>query len=328
MNESQRKEILVFITNEDKNEYKKYSLCADPESIMQDTFNSGDLSWELKWCKDEQASCTSIVVKAQGWKKAVSGKLGLLRDCFMDDSQVSMATDWVTGILDKAESALAEDEKVVFNLNKLVCSLEDNVLKKVDNSFGNAVATLFIHWGGGDDKTIERKERKFTNFLRSTTKHYKYRTNWQVFSVSSLRKKIFDVTAARIEIPNDVRSLRGCFEVSIKFSSLKDILSQYVVARDKIKKERQCISEFLASDVFRSKLRHVVTESRLKWLLKWHLFKNLVEADTPNKAKEIANKILWGKSKDTQKLARAFVVQLFTENVIDAIIDAIRGPVK
>lgn len=319
MNKLSRHEIFIFITNEDKNEYKRYTLCADAESVIRDSLNDGGSPLEFKWCKDEQACCTNVVLKAQEWKSAVSEKLGCLGDSFISAPQCKE----VTGILDTDQADLSDGEKIVYDLDERVRRLE-KACEKIDANFKEADITLFIHWGGGNDRTIERKERKFTNFLRSTISHYEHRVRWQVFSVSSLRKEIFDVTVARIKIPNDVRLLRESFEVANKFSSIKDALSQYVVARGVIKEQdKRKINEFFASDFFRSKLRCVAMKSNVKWVMKWDLFKSLMDAKSIENAKRIADKILWSKNKDAQSHARAFIAQLFTDKIVEAIEGAV-----
>ena len=81
--------------------------------------------------------------------------------------------------------------------------------------------TLFVHWGGGDIPSIQSLEQKLSNYFSSTIQLEK----WVAHSLSSLRKTIFDVTVAKIEVPD----LNGLIKLKIRLSmsaQLGDLLTK------------------------------------------------------------------------------------------------------
>lgn len=178
--QKQSREVFAFLVNEEKSEYSRYKLPGSATNTV-----AGNVEFETFF--DEANSYSVVVIKAEGLKKRILKALIQLGEQHFN----------------------AEKVKVYYRNPDVANEVEDEI-KEMHNAFQEFIdgieplseepenVTFFIHWGGGDADSIKRNEEAATRFLRL----YDGRSNWSVYSLSSLRKPIFDVTAPEIIVPN------------------------------------------------------------------------------------------------------------------------------
>lgn len=90
-----------------------------------------------------------------------------------------------------------------------------------NNSFDNGTC-LFIHWGGGDPAWYEAKFQLFCDAHPETTK------GLRAFALSSRRRELFNVTAAKISLPQTKAQAQELVD-KFSFARLKDMMIEYLV---------------------------------------------------------------------------------------------------
>lgn len=204
----QRREVFAFLVNEEKSEYSRYKL---PESEP----NPNDDDVEYKTFFDKTKSYAVVVIKAEGLKKRILEALIRLEEKHFDAGKVK---DYYRNRDDESVVEYVDDE--IKEMHNAFQDFIDNIAP-LKNEPKNV--TFFIHWGGGDAVSIKYNEETATRFLRL----YNGRSTWSVYSLSSLRKTIFDVTAPEIKVPN----LEGLRRLKLRLSmSIDDIFTRLQVA--------------------------------------------------------------------------------------------------
>ena len=170
-------EVFIFLVNEAKKEFSRYTLPGNGNEHV-----SSKVSVAYKQYTDKLDGHKVIVVKAE------EPKAKLL------------------------EALNTHNQNALFNaIEKFLIELE--LLNNETFEFPKNV-TFFIHWGGGDVKSIRDNEREFTKFVSEKMKQ----SNWAVYSLSSLRKTIFDVTASEIKVPD----LAGLHRLKLRLAMAGD----------------------------------------------------------------------------------------------------------
>lgn len=192
-------EVFIFLVNEEKDEYSRYMLPGGAKDIEGDNV-------EYKTFFDKTKSYTVVVVKAEGLKKRILEKLIRLKESHFDAGKV------------KRYYRNSHDESVVNEIDDEIKEMHNAFQDFIDNiaSLRNEPknVTFFIHWGGGNDGSIKDNEETATRFLRL----YNDRSTWSVYSLSSLRKTIFDVTASEIKVPD----LAGLHRLKLRLAMVGD----------------------------------------------------------------------------------------------------------
>lgn len=215
MAESRRYEYFVFITNERRGEFSRYSV-HDDERV--DKIICGKYEVQYKLYADDTS--TRIVIDAEDIKKELSSAIEYVNSTFVEKPDQKM----LDAVIDQDEGYdhyVAKTKDAIDCLVGIVAKIAAKESKRPRLLESNA--TWFIHWGGGKSTTISEKERKLTNIFKSLDSY----VNWSAYSLSSLRKTIFDVTASKIKVPD----LAGLHRLKLRLAmSSDDIFAQLQVA--------------------------------------------------------------------------------------------------
>lgn len=189
----------------------------------------------------------------------------------------------------------------------LVSEVVNEALPKQSSKLNEHELHLLVHWGGVNELEVE--ENKFKNAIDTKLLEKKVGCRTLVFHEISSRRPCFDVTQQKITVPveiDDVNALLKSFDDARTFVQIKDVLTQFVVQGETLKKDLVC--EFLARDDVRKDLRTALCEPQVEWLKKWKTFREYLdvacEVDASTKALKMLNE-----EKDKLK---AFVTQLLT----------------
>ncbi|MBE6395466.1 MAG: hypothetical protein E7046_00490 [Lentisphaerae bacterium] len=177
---------------------------------------------------------------------------------------------------------------------------------------------LLVHWGSV--KYLSEEEKKFNDVI--SQEHYEREfpcKSLRFYELSSRRRDCLNVEEQAIKIPykkKDVETLfrrLGSFE---KYAEIKDHMTKYVLAETGLEVDTELIRAFLSESEFRKKLRSVVSEVRLKWLLEWNLFKSFMDAESTEKIKGAVEQMVTPFDRCDKDKARAFISQLLSEGLV------------
>lgn len=177
---------------------------------------------------------------------------------------------------------------------------------------------LLVHWGSV--KYLSKEEKAFNDVI--SQQHYELEfpcKSLRFYELSSRRRDCLNVEEQAIKIPykkKDVETLfrrLGSFE---KYAEIKDHMTKYVLAETGREVDTELIRAFLSESEFRKKLRSVVSEVRLKWLLEWNLFKSFMDAESTEKIKGAVEQMVAPFDRCDKDKARAFISQLLSEGLV------------
>lgn len=234
------KQLFIFVVNEEKKEFSRYKL--SKLTKFEDNF---------KYLQEEKY--TAVIIKNDDIKKEVERLLNQCKAHFTGGPN-----DIVDNVLDGVLSNNDIDD-LLSRFQTLIQTVPD---KEID--FRDFVSvTFFIHWGGGDVNSIKLNETLLNNFLKSA--HY---NNFLAYSLSSLRKQVFDVTAREIVVPdfdglielkNRLSILSQLDDCLVKFQLISDIISSKEMNLDSVLTENKL-------KVFKERINAILTTCHFDWL--------------------------------------------------------------